>query len=108
MRLGKALVGLLNNPVVPSIIEYAPGLVEYIDVIPDRLWYDFEHGEAVGGRFHRVVGAIEELKPCSNGRLLAWPGIGLALPSLIPLVIAMVAASASLAERLNFQWHYDD
>ena len=105
MRLGKALVGLLNNPVVPSIIEYAPDLVEYIDVIPDRLWYDFEHGEAVGGRFHRVVGAIEELKQCSNGRVLGGHGIGLSLPSAIPLDMAMVAEVASLAKELNFEWY---
>src|SRR5437773_2564324 len=42
MHGGRALVGLLNNPVVPSIIKFAPDLIEYIDVIPDRLWYDFE------------------------------------------------------------------
>jgi uncharacterized protein (UPF0276 family) len=102
---GKALVGLLNNPVVPSIIKYAPDLVEYIDVIPDRLWYDFEHGEAVGGRFHRVVGAIEELKKCSNGRVLGGHGIGLSLPSAIPLDMAMVAEVASLAKELDFEWY---
>ena len=105
MYRGKALVGLLNNPVVPSIIKYAPDLVEYIDVIPDRLWYDFEHGEAVGGRFHRVVGAIEELKQCSNGKVLGGHGIGLSLPSAIPLDMAMVAEVASLAKELNFEWY---
>jgi uncharacterized protein (UPF0276 family) len=105
MRRGKALVGLLNNPVVPSIIKYAPGLVEYIDVIPDRLWYDFEHSEAIGGRFHRVVGAIEELKQCSKGRVLGGHGIGLSLPSAIPIDMAMVAEVTSLAKELNFQWY---
>src|ERR1700732_4093281 len=68
MRGTRALVGLLNNPVVPSIIRYAPELVEYVDVIPDRLWYDFEGRGESGGRFHRVVGAIEELKQCAAGR----------------------------------------
>src|SRR5260370_40666748 len=72
----KPLVGLLNNPVVPSVIKYASDLVEYIDVIPDRLWYDFEHGEVVGPRFHRVTGAIEELKECAKGRVLGGEGIG--------------------------------
>jgi uncharacterized protein (UPF0276 family) len=104
MRSGKALVGLLNNPVVPSVIKYAPDLVEYIDVIPDRLWYDFEHGESVGGRFHRVVGAIEELKVCAKGRVLGGHGIGLSLPSAIPMDMAMVTEVASLARELDFQW----
>lgn len=105
MHPGKALVGLLNNPVVPSIIKYAPDLVEYIDVIPDRLWYDFEHGETAGRRFHRVVGAIQELKQCANGRVLGGHGIGLSLPSAIPLDMAMVAEVSSLAKELNFEWY---
>jgi uncharacterized protein (UPF0276 family) len=100
----KALVGLLNNPVVPSIVKYAPDLVEYIDVIPDRLWYDFEHGVASGGRFHRVVGAIDELKQCAEGRTLGGHGIGLSLPSAVPMDEAMVAEVASLAHELNFRW----
>lgn len=104
MQGGRALVGLLNNPVVPSIVKHAPDLVECIDVIPDRLWYDFEHDEAIGGRFHRVTGAIEELKQCARGRVLAGHGIGLSLPSAIPIDMAMVAEVASLARELNFQW----
>ena len=71
------LVGLLNNPVVPSVIACAPDLVEYLDVIPDRLWYDFEFGEAEGKRFRRVTGAIEELKQCAVGRVLGGHCIGL-------------------------------
>src|SRR5580700_2016184 len=104
MRGGKALVGLLNNPVVPSVIKYVPDLVEYIDVIPDRLWYDFEHGEALGGRFHRVFGAIAALKECAKGRVLGGHGIGLSLPSAMPLDMAMVAEVASLAKDLSFRW----
>jgi uncharacterized protein len=100
----KALVGLLNNPAVPSIVRYAPDLVEYIDVIPDRLWYDFENRDVAGGRFHRVVGAIEELKQCAVGRTLGGHGIGLSLPSAMPMDTAMVAEVVSLAHELNFQW----
>jgi uncharacterized protein len=104
MRNGRALVGLLNNPVVPSVVNYAPELVEYIDVIPDRLWYDFEFGEAGGRRFRCVTGAIEELKRCATGRVLGGHGIGLSLPSAIPIDLAMVEEVASLAHDLNFRW----
>jgi len=104
MHEGRALVGLLNNPVVPSVIGYAPELVEYIDVIPDRLWYDFEFGEAGGRRFRRVVGAIEELKRCAVGRVLGGHGIGLSLPSAIPIDLAMVHEVAQLGHDLNFHW----
>lgn len=100
----RALVGLLNNPVVPAIVKYAPDLVEYIDVIPDRLWYDFEHGATSGRRFRRVVGAIEDLKQCAQGRVLGGHGIGLSLPSAMPIDEAMVGEVAALAHELNFQW----
>lgn len=105
MHGSRPLVGLLNNPVVPSVIRYAPDLVEYVDVIPDRLWYDFEHGEVIGPRFHRVTGAIEELKACAEGRVLGGHGIGLSLPSAIPMDMAMLAEVAWLARELNLQWY---
>jgi uncharacterized protein (UPF0276 family) len=104
MRGGRALVGLLNNPVVPSIVRHAPDLVEYIDVIPDRLWYDFEHQGVDDGRFRRVTGAIEQLKQCAEGRVLGGHGIGLSLPSAIPIDMAMVEEVAALAKELNFRW----
>ena len=104
-RPAKPLVGLLNNPVVPSVIKYAPELVEYVDVIPDRLWYDFEYGEVNGGRFHRVTGAIDELRDCAKGRVLGGHGIGLSLPSAIPLDMEMLAEASSLARELNLQWY---
>src|SRR5580704_9240164 len=105
MHARRPLVGLLNNPVVPSVIRYAPDLVEYIDVIPDRLWYDFEHSEALTGRAHRVTGAIEELKECAGGGVLGGHGLGLSLPSAIPLDLAMVAEAASLVRELDLQWY---
>jgi uncharacterized protein len=104
VTLRKPLVGLLNNPVVPSIIGFAPALVEYIDVIPDRLWYDFEFSKADNRRFRRVVGAIDELKRCAVGRTLGGHGIGLSLPSALPLDMDMVRAVGALARDLNFQW----
>src|SRR5260370_17518432 len=107
MEPGRALVGLLYNPVIPSVIAYAPDLVEYLDVIPDRLWYDFEFGEANGKRFRRVTGAIEELKQCGAGRVLGGHCIGLSLPSAIPLDLALVEEVASLARVLTFLYFSD-
>lgn len=104
MRDHRPLVGLLNNPVVPAIVAHAPELVEYIDVIPDRLWYDFEFSDSGGRRFRRVTGAIEELKRCGEGRVLGGHGIGLSLPSAIPLDMAMLDEVASLAHELDFRW----
>jgi len=52
-----------------------------------------------------VTGAIDELKECAAGRVLGGHGIGLSLPSAIPIDMAMVAEVASLALELKFQWY---
>jgi uncharacterized protein len=101
----KPLVGLLYNPAVPAVIDYAPELVEYIEVIPDRLWYDLGVDETDGRRFRNVRGAVEELKRCSRGRVVAGHGIGLSLPSAIPLDLEQVEHVACLASELGFQWY---
>ncbi len=101
----KPLVGMLYNPAVPAVIEYAPDLVEYIEVIPDRLWYDLGSDDASGRRFRNVRGAIEELKRCSDGRVIAGHGIGLSLPSAIPLDEPQVEHVSELAADLGFQWY---
>jgi uncharacterized protein (UPF0276 family) len=101
----KPVVGLLYNPAVPAVIDYAPDLVEYIEVIPDRLWYDLGAEGAPGRRFRDVRGAIEELKRCAEGRVVAGHGIGLSLPSAIPLDVPQVEHVSSLASDLGFQWY---
>jgi uncharacterized protein (UPF0276 family) len=99
----KPLVGLLYNPAVPYVIDHAPELVEYVEVIPDRLWYDFGPNER--GRFHRVHGAIETLKRCIGGRVAGGHGIGLSLPSAMPLDEAQVEIVQQVAADLDFQWY---
>jgi uncharacterized protein len=98
----RPLVGLLNNPAVPGILDAAGSLVEFVSVLPDRLWYDFGPGER-GGRFHKTHAAVERV--CQAGRTLAGHGIGLSLPSAIPLDEEMLDEIASLNERMNFAWY---
>jgi len=98
------LVGLLVNPATSHLIARAPELIEYLAVMPDRLWYDFGTKEP-GRRFHRVLGAIEEVKQFSKGRVVAGHGIGMSLPSAIPLDEAFVEAVAAMAGDLGFQWY---
>lgn len=101
----KPMVGMLYNPTVPAVIECAPDLVEYIEVIPDRLWYDLGVESGTGRRFRNVFGAMEELKRCSEGRVVAGHGIGLSLPSAIPLDLPQVEHVSWLASDLGFQWY---
>ena len=97
-------VGLLYNPATPNLVARAPHLVEFIAAMPDRLWFDFGLREP-GRRFHRTLGAVEELRRHAEGRILAGHCIGLSLPSAIPLDEEFVQAVAAMSADLGgFQW----
>ena len=98
-------VGLLYNPTTPELVAYAPALVEHLSVMPDRLWFDFGT-DAESGRFHRLHGAFAQLASDAAGRSLAGHGLGLSLPSAIPLDSAMVAAVVTMSRDLGgFAWY---
>jgi len=98
------MVGLLSNPATPGITEAAGDLVEYVEVIPDRLWYDFGP-QGRGGRFHKAHAVIQELVDFGSTRALVGHGIGLSLPSAMPLDEAMLAEISALNRQLNFEWY---
>lgn len=105
MRPAHPAVGLLYNPATPDLVNHAPKLVEYIAAMPDRLWFDFGPN-APGRRFHRTLGAIEELRQVARGRMLSGHGIGMSLPSAIPLDEEFVSAVAAMSEDLGrFLWY---
>lgn len=100
----KPLVGLLYNSMVPAVLEQAPALVECLEVIPDRLWYDLGPLER-GRRFRHVRGAIEQVRRWAEGRIVTGHGIGLSLPSAIPLDREEVDQIGAIAAELEFQWY---
>ena len=100
----KPLVGLLYNPMVGAVLEQAPELVECLEVIPDRLWYDLGPVER-GRRFRHIGGALERVKQLSEGLVVAGHGIGLSLPSPIPLDREELDQIATIAIELDFQWY---
>jgi uncharacterized protein len=105
MRTLRPAVGLLYNPATPDVIQHAPELIEYFAVMPDRLWYDFGPQAAVGQRFHRVLSVMDEVRQYAGGRLLAGHGLGLSLPSAMPLDEPFVEAIAAVSADLGgFQW----
>src|SRR3954454_3245059 len=104
MNETRPLVGLLYNPASPELIARAPDLVEYLAVMPDRLWYDFGPG-AAAGRFHRALGAMEEMRELGRSRTVAGHGIGMSLPSAIPLDEELAAAVGRMSRDLGpFEW----
>jgi uncharacterized protein (UPF0276 family) len=106
MARNRPAVGLLYNPASPDVIERAPDLVEYFAVMPDRLWFDFGPQAVAGRRFHRTLGAMEEVRRYARGRMLAGHGLGLSLPSAMPLDEALVEAIAGMSTDLGgFRWY---
>jgi len=99
-------VGLLYNPTTPELLDYAPSLVEHLSVMPDRLWFDFGSEPVHGRRFHRLHEAIDRARRDAAGRTLAGHGLGLSLPSAMPLDEAMVAAVTDVSRDLGtFLWY---
>ena len=99
-------VGLLYNPTTPELLNYAPTLVEHLSVMPDRLWFDFGDQPERGRRFHRAHDAIARVAADAEGRTLAGHGLGLSLPSAMPLDDAMVAAVVEVSRDLGgFAWY---
>lgn len=104
MSRPRPLVGLLYNPATPALLAHAPDLIEYLAVMPDRLWFDFGP-KAEGRRFHRTLGAMEAVRRQVRGRTLAAHGLGLSLPSAMPLDEAFVDAVATMSADLGgFRW----
>src|SRR5678815_4905438 len=89
------MVGLLYNPAVPLVLDALGARVDFVEVIPDRLWYDYGV-EAGRARFSHARGAIDELRRYAQDRAVIGHGIGLSLPSAMPLDLGLldeVAAS---------------
>ncbi len=106
MRAHRPRVGLLYNPTTPELLDYAPALVEHLSVMPDRLWFDFGMQPMHGRRFHRLHEALERVRADARGRTLAGHGLGLSLPSAMPLDDAMVCAVADMSGDLGgFGWY---
>ncbi len=101
----KPVVGLLYNPAVPGVLDYAGELVSYLEIIPDRLWYDFGRAEARHNRFNQVQGAVDTLKRYAEGRTVAGHGIGLSLPSAMPLDQDLLNEVVSAANAFDFPWY---
>src|SRR6266571_3902951 len=77
------LVGLLYNPAVPVVLDALGARMDFIEVIPDRLWYDF--GAESECRFSYVRDAVDELRRYARDRPVIGHGIGLSLPSAMQL-----------------------
>jgi len=97
------IVGLLYNPAVPFVLESIGTRVDFIEVVPDRLWYDF--GVGTRERFSHSSGAVDELKRFAADRVVLGHGIGLSLPSAMPLDEALLDEVVDSHRDLSYRWY---
>jgi uncharacterized protein len=97
------MVGLLYNPAIPFVLDSIGARVDFVEVIPDRLWYDF--GVQAKNRFSHAQVAIDELKRYANDRAVIGHGIGLSLPSAMPLDEGLVEEVVASHHDLEYQWY---
>lgn len=99
----RPLVGLLYNPAIPGVLDAIGAKVDHIEVVPDRLWFD--NGLGSRDRFSLATDAIEQLKHYCDGRPVIGHGIGLSLPSAMPLDEGLLLQVAEIHRELNFIWY---
>ena len=99
----KPLVGLLYNPAIPGILDAIGTKVDHIEVVPDRLWFD--NGLGSQDRFSLATDAIEQLKRYCDSWPIIGHGIGLSLPSAMPLDEGLLHQVAEIHRELGFIWY---
>ena len=100
---GRPLVGLLYSAAAPVVLDAAGELVELLEVIPERLWYDF--GPGSDHRFVDVPGGVDELKLHADGRRLSAHGIGLSLPERHAARCRPRRTTPAARDDVQFEWY---
>jgi hypothetical protein len=103
MASAKPMVGLLYNPAIPDVIDAVGDRVDFVEVIPDRLWYDF--GVHERDRFSHSRAAIDTLRRLAGDRAAIGHGIGLSLPSAMPLDEALLDQVAASHRDFGYRWY---
>ena len=97
------MVGLLYNPAIPLVLDALGARVDYVEVIPDRLWYD--SGVGATKRFSHATAAIDELRRYADDRAVIGHGIGLSLPSALPLDQELLDQVTGSHRLLQYRWY---
>lgn len=103
MASAKPSVGLLYNPAVPAVLDAAGTLVDHVEVIPDRLWYDF--GTGAEHRFSHAHAAIAQLGRYAERHAVIGHGIGLSLPSAMPIDEELLDEVAASHRHFGYRWY---
>lgn len=99
----RPLVGLLYNPAVPIVLDAIGDHVDFVEVVPDRLWHD--SGVRAHHRFRRSTSAVEELRRYAQDRPLVGHGVGLSLSSPTPLDEQLLDEVVASHRTLKYRWY---
>ncbi|MGD9879669.1 MAG: DUF692 family multinuclear iron-containing protein [Reyranella sp.] len=99
----RPLVGLLYNPTVPIVLDAIGERVDFIEIVPDRLWHDL--GIRARHRFRRSRSAVEELRRYAQGRPLVGHGVGMSLSSTMPLDEQLLDEVVASHRTLRYRWY---
>ena len=99
----RPLVGLLYDPAVPIVLDDIGERVDFVEIVPDRLWHDL--GIDARHRFRRSRSAIEDLRRHAQGRPLVGHGIGLSLSSPSPLDERLLEEVVASHRALRYRWY---
>ena len=99
----RPLVGLLYNPAVPIVLDAIGERVDFVEVVPDRLWHDL--GVNARHRFRRSASAVEEVRRYAQGRPLVGHGVGLSLSSEAPLDERLLDEVSASHRTLRYRWY---
>jgi len=97
------MVGLLYNPAVPIVLDAIGARVDFVEVIPDRLWYDC--GIGAPHRFSHARAALDALRRYARDRAIIGHGIGLSLPSVMPRDAGLLDEVVASHRALNYRWY---
>jgi len=87
------------------MIDQVGELVQYLAIIPERYWNDIDPKANRDARFRKLDQEIETIKYYAQGRVIAGHGIGLSLPSAVPLDEILLEQVASFSAELGLGWY---
>jgi uncharacterized protein len=99
-------VGLLFNGTSPQVLRHAAERVQHLSVMPNQLWLNCGDVPRRGQRFLPLEEALADVRQALAGRTLVGHGMGLSLPSAMPLDTEMAAMVAAVGDTLGgFAWY---
>jgi uncharacterized protein len=94
-------VGVVFNSVLPVFLEANPGVIDYIELIPETLWTD--NGRGLENRFTEVKPAIEQLERLAEHLPVACHGVGMSIGSAMPLDQVHLKQVRSVLDRFEVE-----